>query len=384
MEQDNTPTEEQQQEQQPRPRKNILSVFIPKGDYFFTPIIININIAVYLVMIISGVDPMFPDSNAVLSWGAGFRPLTMNGEPWRLLTSTFLHFGLIHIAVNMLSLYNIGRMLEPFIGRWRFLVVYLCAGIGGSVISNWWHEAGVSAGASGAIVGIMGVLGSLVAMPNLVRKEVRMSLLKSIGQSLALLVIIGMNGFVDNAGHFGGLGIGAICGFLIYFEVKAGYQKNIHRYYMLLLSVIVTLGICIYFWTITPKPDYVDFDKHINGMLGRFDRQDQFAINNINKSQSIEMTEGEIEEEIVAPYRKCIQIGDSLMNIKDLSDIGKKMVYQLEKYAEYRYSQGQFIKNFAVKKDSAFVDSIFIYEKYAEKMKEEINKTMQKASEENK
>lgn len=372
MEQDNTPTEEQQQEQQPRQRRNILSVFIPKGDYFFTPIIININIAVYLVMILSGVDPMFPDSNAVLSWGAGFRPLTMNGEPWRLLTSTFLHFGLIHIAVNMLSLYNIGRMLEPFIGRWRFLVVYLCSGIGGSVISNWWHEAGVSAGASGAIVGIMGVLGALVAMPDLVRKEVRMSLLKSIGQSLALLVIIGMNGFVDNAGHFGGLGIGAICGFLIYFEVKAGYQKHIHRYYMLLLSVVATIGICIYFWSITPKPGYTPTNERYIDLWNRFVEKEMAATKKLNSSPAGVTDAKQFYNDVIITYQQCVLIADSLQSIPDLTEKDAKIAHLLEQYAEMRLTQYEFDFKYLKDQNISLNDSADYYNEKAEKFMNQI------------
>jgi membrane associated rhomboid family serine protease len=94
------------------------------------------------------------DSLAILWGGANFNPLTLNGEPWRLVTSMFLHFGILHLAVNMYGLYSLGIGLEPAVGTPRFLLVYLLCGLASGIASLVFNVYVISAGASGAIFGI--------------------------------------------------------------------------------------------------------------------------------------------------------------------------------------------------------------------------------------
>src|ERR1044071_4359585 len=112
-----------------RPRGGFLQVLIPRKDYFITPIIVDLNILVFLAMVISGVSILSPTVNDITNWGADIRTKVMNGEPWRLLTCMFVHIGIIHLAVNMLSLISLGRLLESFIGKWRFLILYILTGL---------------------------------------------------------------------------------------------------------------------------------------------------------------------------------------------------------------------------------------------------------------
>jgi membrane associated rhomboid family serine protease len=129
----------------------------PKEGYFITPILIYLNIAVFIIMMVAGLGFMSFKGQDLLIWGANFRPSTTGGEWWRLLSSSFLHGGIMHLLFNMYGLLFVGMFLEPALGKTKFLVSYLVAGILASVASLWWYEATISVGASGAIFGMYGL-----------------------------------------------------------------------------------------------------------------------------------------------------------------------------------------------------------------------------------
>lgn len=108
-------------------------------------------------------DGGFAVPNAVCrASGYTWMPGVDDGAFWQLLTSTFTHVSIIHLAVNMLSLYMLGSFLEPIVGRLRLLVFYLISGLAGSALVVWASApAGSTVGASGAIFGLLGVLVAL-------------------------------------------------------------------------------------------------------------------------------------------------------------------------------------------------------------------------------
>jgi membrane associated rhomboid family serine protease len=127
-----------------------------------------------------------------------------HGEWWRLVTSAFLHFGILHIGLNMLALYWFGPLLEGMLGSLRFGLLYAAAGLAGSAGALWLTPNAISAGASGAIFGILGAL--------LVLEQRRM--IHSGGQILAIIVLnlllgVTMSGISIGA-HLGGLIAGAV------------------------------------------------------------------------------------------------------------------------------------------------------------------------------
>ena len=87
----------------------------------------------------------------MLDWGANFGPMTMNGQWWRLVTCMFLHFGIIHLAMNMWILWGLAQVVERLVGSTGFAIAYMASGIAGSIASLAWYPVGVSAGASGAV-----------------------------------------------------------------------------------------------------------------------------------------------------------------------------------------------------------------------------------------
>ncbi|MGE0634973.1 MAG: rhomboid family intramembrane serine protease [Bacteroidia bacterium] len=191
---------------------DFVSIFNPIEGYFFTPILINLNILLFIIMVATGVHFLEPDSESLLQWGANFRPSTMDGEWWRLLTACFIHIGIIHLLMNMYALLYIGILLEPYLGKTRFISAYLLTGITASLASLWWHDYTVSAGASGAIFGMYGVFLAMLTT-NLIEKTTRNTLLTSIAVFVGYNLLYGLKGGIDNAAHIGGLIGGIVIGY---------------------------------------------------------------------------------------------------------------------------------------------------------------------------
>jgi len=98
------------------------------------------------------------DGDRLLMFGANYSPLVKNGEVFRLISSMFLHSGILHICFNMYSLYIVGPRLEDFYGKWKFLLIYLFSGICGSLLTIGFNSEIIVVGASGAIFGLFGSL----------------------------------------------------------------------------------------------------------------------------------------------------------------------------------------------------------------------------------
>ena len=182
-----------------------------------TQAIFGINVSVFVGMLLSGVSPMNPTGASLMAWGANFGPYTLTGQWWRLLTSCFVHAGIIHIAFNMWCLWSLGGLAERLYGRATFAVVYLLCGISGSLGSVWWHRPPtISVGASGAIFGIAGAVIASIKLgefsSGVMTKATMQSLIAFVGYNVVFGAI---SGGTDNACHFGGLAAGLVLGALI-------------------------------------------------------------------------------------------------------------------------------------------------------------------------
>lgn len=180
-----------------------------------TLLIIGLNVAVSLLMAVSGVNIMLPETQDLIAWGANFKPLTLDGQWWRLLTNCFLHIGVLHLAVNMYSLFSVGVLLENMLGRAQYVIAYLVCGLAGSAASLWWNEATVSAGASGAIFGMFGLFYGWVTTSHRLSSAEKKAQLASAGTFLAFNLFMGLSGKIDNAAHLGGLAAGIVIGLLV-------------------------------------------------------------------------------------------------------------------------------------------------------------------------
>jgi rhomboid protease GluP len=187
-------------------------LFLPNRRLFVTPILIDLNVLVFIGMVFAGMGVVSFNRSDLLALGANFRPAVLDGEIWRLITSMFIHGGLMHIAGNIFGLWLVGMLLEPGLGRTRFAVCYFVCGVGGSIASVVWHPATVSIGASGAIVGLWGVLLGLSILQRKKGSFRKNDLIKFVLFILGYNLLFGLIvGGIDNAAHLGGL----ICGILI-------------------------------------------------------------------------------------------------------------------------------------------------------------------------
>lgn len=194
--------------------KEMFDFFIPKEEFYITPILININLIIFIAMVINGFGFVSFKAEDLLNLGANYRPITTDGQWWRLLTNTFMHGGLMHILANMYGLLFVGIFLEPLLGRIKYLVIYLTTGLIASVASIWWYEATVSVGASGAIFGLYGFFLATILLkvfPRDFGKAFLTSTLVFIGFNL----LMGFAGGIDNAAHIGGLISGLIIGLVM-------------------------------------------------------------------------------------------------------------------------------------------------------------------------
>lgn len=218
----------------------LFSIFRPKAGYFVTPILINLNILIFILMVLFGVDFISPDAESMVRWGANFRPFTVDGEWWRLITSCFLHIGVLHLLMNMYALLYIGLLLEPYLGKVRFLAAYVFAGIAASMTSICWHGATASAGASGAIFGMYGVFLTMLTT-DIVRKSTRKSLLASIAVFLSYNLLTGLRGGIDNAAHLGGLISGILIGYIYVPSLRKTTTSGLRPIVVGLAAALVTL-----------------------------------------------------------------------------------------------------------------------------------------------
>lgn len=207
-------------------------IFEPKK-LFVTPLLIIICVIAFVLMYLIGNGS--EDVYTLLYFGANNRALVQEGEVWRLVTSVFLHIGLAHLVVNMYSFYIIGKQLEGFLGKIKYLAVFLISGLLGSLLSVVFHES-VSAGASGAIFGL---LGSLLYFGYHYRLYLGTVLKTQIIPVIILnLAIDFMFQGIDNFAHIGGLVGGYLATMALGIPGKANKTDRINGIVVLVLLIL--------------------------------------------------------------------------------------------------------------------------------------------------
>jgi rhomboid protease GluP len=207
-----------------------------------TLLLIVINLIVYFLMVFSGAHFFAPTTGDILAWGGCSSGTILHGEPWRLVTAMFVHFGIFHLLMNLYALYDLGKNLEKIIGKVRFLTVYLATGIFGGLVSQLWHLDSyiVEAGASGGVFGIIGALIALLTT-KIFPEEVRTPYLKRILSMVALNLVYGMQGSVNMAAHMGGLISGFLLGYGLYLIMVHENRNPERTRGTLLLIPLITL-----------------------------------------------------------------------------------------------------------------------------------------------
>jgi len=181
------------------------------------------------------------DNLTLINFGASYGPLIRAGQYYRLFTNAFLHIGIIHLVFNMYALYVVGKEAESLFGHLRYTIIYFVSALTGSLLSLAFNSDVISAGASGAI---FGVLGSLVYFTYNYRSYLGYVLKEKI---LPIIVINLIYGFlvsgIDNFCHIGGLVGGIICAKAVGVIGKSDKSSIINGIVMLALVI----GFLIYF-----------------------------------------------------------------------------------------------------------------------------------------
>jgi len=157
-------------------------------------------------------------SGVLILLGANVPDLVMGGQVWRLLASMFLHIGFIHLLVNGWALYQLGSLFEMWVGSRRLALVYFASGIAGSVASvvTKLGQPALSAGASGAIFGLLGALIAFLLRRRGYLTPQAKSLLGQLVMWAGLNVVLGLSvSGIDNAAHFGGCAVGFALGWTL-------------------------------------------------------------------------------------------------------------------------------------------------------------------------
>jgi rhomboid protease GluP len=193
---------------QPAPRVTT-SLPVPFHAPLWTYVMLAINVLVWLAMTLLGGSE---NVQTLVRFGAKYQPLIVAGEYWRLLTANFIHIGILHLAMNSYALYLFGLQVESRYARSRFLVLYLLSGLGGTVLSYIGSSA-LSAGASGAIFGLVGAITVYYATYRDAFGSQGRRQLSSLFLVMGLNLVLGlMNPQIDNLGHAGGLLVGLVLG----------------------------------------------------------------------------------------------------------------------------------------------------------------------------
>jgi membrane associated rhomboid family serine protease/Flp pilus assembly protein TadD len=206
-----------------------------------TTALLIINVAVFLAISATARTLLEPPGPILLKFGANWGPLSLDGQPWRMLTANYVHIGILHIAFNMWALWQLGWLSERIFGGWTYVLTYTACGIAGSLASLFFHPLDVGAGASGAIFGLVGALISALYLGKLPFPEAaRKGLLKN------LLIVIAVNLYlgthtkgIDNSAHMGGLFMGLGVGAAISPYLTA--QSERRRSYETLIFVMAGL-----------------------------------------------------------------------------------------------------------------------------------------------
>ncbi len=248
-----------------------------------TYLLLGLNVAVFLLMVRSGVNGMLPSPLQLIHFGANNATLVLHGQWWRLVTAMFVHVGFAHLATNMWCLWNLGMLGEPLLGFSGMLAVYLLTGAAGNLLSLaasvlsellvnsplfsliQWIGASmdqVGAGASGAVFGIAGILivllsNSRLAQPRNGNTGIPIRELAALRRSVinfaGINLLIGLGSAflplirIDNMAHLGGFACGLAMGVPLLPRMTSGRRLYLQRQKLVFAMSALLLGL-VGFW----------------------------------------------------------------------------------------------------------------------------------------
>jgi rhomboid protease GluP len=304
--------------------------------------LIAANAIVFVVMLGFGAGLWHSGNNVQLAWGANFGPATKDGEWWRLGSALFLHFGLFHLAFNMFSLWDGGRLVERMYGPARFVLIYFCSGLVGNLLSLIAQgDRAVSGGASGAIFGVYGALMVFLwrERGRLDPSEFKWMFWAAVGFSVVSIGLGLQVTGIDNAAHIGGLIGGTLAGAALNPPQSPAQRGGPGRW---LAAGALLVGTALLVGNI-PAPRYRWSEEvQARGGINQFLSQDARirarwgAILHHARQQEASFDEiaGRIESEISGPYAQSFE---QLSNLHlDAAAPSAAALQSLRDYAEVR------------------------------------------------
>lgn len=274
-------------------------------------LLIFLNVAVFVATLIFGGGLWHSTVAVQLAWGANFGPATQDGQWWRLFTAMFMHFGILHLVLNMGALWDVGRLVERLYGRVRFTAIYAASGVVGNLLSLVVHgNQAVSGGASGAVFSLYGAL--LVFLWRERQQVDRAEFRWLFGAASAFaLLMLGLGLVIpgiDNAAHVGGLVSGALLGTLLaqpWGKASAGIRLSSWA-----AAVVFTLACAILIWRIPPPLYRFGAELKARNAVRQFLQDDQRISQNWQDildagrkhNLSFEQLAGSIETKVTTSY----------------------------------------------------------------------------------
>ncbi len=307
-----------------------------------------VNILIFAAMLVQGASLWHTSTEIPLAWGANFGPATQDGQWWRLFSAMFLHFGLLHLALNMWALWDVGRLLEQVFGRWRFLLLYLGCGVIGNLLSLVVQgNRAVSGGASGAIFGLYGALVLFLwrERAQVDRGEFRWMFGAATLFIVFALVMGQIVPGIDNSAHIGGLISGALLGVALSRPWTWNSPRN--RKVRIVALGLVALAVASML-TLVPAPSYrLGEEIRAREAISQFMAQDQRISQQwesiMGKGQSERLTfeqlAGQIDSSVTSEYQVSF---DSLSALHlDTAAPSARTLEVMRKYAELRSNASQ-------------------------------------------
>ena len=306
-----------------------------------TSVLIALNVVIFGLMLAWGLDPMQPAIDSLIQWGANYGPKTTQGEWWRMFTCMFLHIGVLHLLFNMVALWNVGGFMERLLGSTGFLVLYLLAGLLGSVASVAWNPFVVSAGASGAIFGLYGGLLAFLVRHRAMQQHPSLAALRT-----NTLVFLGYNlvyGFIqqgiDMAAHLGGLAGGFVGGCVLTPSLTCASHSRLQG--RSVLVGVVGLGLII------GLSDFLPRAEDVEARLQQFASLDTIILATFNRAitqwQQGKLSETEmvriLEQEVLPSWRAQHEALHQLTTLSRLPTRQKRLVATLVEYMTARQEE---------------------------------------------
>lgn len=308
-----------------------------------TVALVAANLLVFVLMARVQWSPWSLSHADPLAWGANFGPATQDGQWWRLLSAAFVHFGFIHVSVNMWALWDVGRLLERVLGRWRYALLYLGAGAVGNLLSLAVQgNVRVTGGASGAIFGLYGALIVFLwrERRQIAPDEFRWLFTVALAFSALMLALGFFIPAIDNAAHGGGFLAGALLGSLLARPWMPG--SPLARQQAPWAAAVAMLGLLAMAASISPPLYRYQEELRARAAIQRFHveestrsaRWDTLLAASDRSGISFDQLAGSLEKELAASYQRSF---DQLAAANPASPIpSKNTLLQLESYASQR------------------------------------------------